>query len=85
MPNVLGYIGESLYLWAPTRLYKQPLNCPNIVQMVVPITKPDYYELDFLVPKTSLILKTMVFINKIENAMKITVYLCLLLPPEDRD
>ena len=32
--NVLGYIRESLHLHTPTRLYKQPLDRPNITQMV---------------------------------------------------
>lgn len=53
--------------------------------MVAPITKFGYHELDFLVHKTGLILKTMVFENKIDNIVKIAAYLHLLLPPEDRD
>lgn len=85
MPNVLGYIEELLYLQIPTYLYKQPLNCPNIVQMVVSITKPDYHELDFLVLKIGLISKTIVFVNNIDNVVKIVTYLCLLLLPKDRD
>ncbi len=51
--------------------------------MVAPITKPRYCELDFLVPKTGLILKTMVFVNKIDDVVKIAAYLYLLLPPEN--
>lgn len=85
IPNVLSYIGDSLYLWAPTRFYKHPLNRLNIVQLVVPITKPGYCELDFLIPKTGLIPKIMVFINKIDNAVKIAIYFYLLLLSEDRD
>lgn len=85
IPNVLDYIGESLHLWAPTRLYKQSLNCPNIIQMVISITKSGYCDLDFLIPKTGLILKIMVFVNKIDNVVKIIIYLCLLLLSEDRD
>lgn len=53
--------------------------------MIVLITKLSYYELDFLVPKTGLILKTMIFVNKINNAVKIATYFCLLLPLEDQD
>lgn len=78
-PNILGYIRELLYFWAPTHFYKQPLNCPNTIQIVAPIIKLRFSELDFLISKTGLILKIMVFINKINNAMKITTYLCLLL------
>ncbi len=85
MPNVLGYIGELLHLQAPTHFYKQPLNRPNIIQMVTLITKPSFCELDFLVPKTSLILKTIVFVNKIDNIVKIIIYFRLLLLPDDWD
>ena len=45
--------------------------------------KPGSCKLDFLVPKTGLILKIMVFVNKIDDAVKIIAYLCLLLLPED--
>lgn len=83
IPNVLGYIGELLHLWAPIRLYKQPLNCPNIIQIVTPTIKPGFCELNFLVPKTGLILKTMVFVNKIDNIVQIATYLYLLLSLED--
>ncbi len=85
MPNVLGYIGESFPFWAPTRLYKQPLNRPNIVQIVAPITQSSYRELDFLVSKIGLIPKIIVFVNKIDDAVKIAVYHRLLLLPEDQD
>lgn len=51
--------------------------------MVAPIIKPGFYKWDFLILKTSLILKTMVFVNKIDNAVKIVAYLCLLLLLED--
>lgn len=78
-PNILGYIRELLYFWASTYFCKQLLNCPNTVQIVAPIIKLRFSELDFLISKTGLILKTMVFVNKINNTMKITAYLCLLL------
>ena len=79
------YIEELLHLWAPTCLYKQPLNCLNIIQLVVPITKLGFYKLDFLDLKTGLILKTMVFVNKINDAIKNAACLYLLLPLEDQD
>lgn len=84
-PNILSYIRELLHLQAPTCFYKQPSNRPNIVQMVAPIIKPGFSELDFLILKTGLIPKTIVFVDKIDNAMKIAAYLCLLLPPENRE
>lgn len=85
IPNILGYIGELLYLRAPTRFYKQLLNRPNIVQMIAPITNPGYCELDFLVSKTGLIQKIMIFVNKIDNVVKIAAYLYMLLPIENED
>lgn len=85
MPNVLGYIGEFLHLHTPTCLYKQPLNHPNITQMVNGITKPEFEDLDFLIPKAGLISKTMVFVNKIDDAIALAACLWNLLPPEQRN
>lgn len=63
MPNILGYIRELLHFWILIYFYKQLLNCLNIIQIVALITKLDYDKLDFLVFKTSLIPKIIVFIN----------------------
>ncbi len=84
-PNVLGYIGELFHLYAPTLLYKQSLNCPNITQMVTHISKQGFGDLDYLVPKVGIIPKTMVFMEKIEDVMALAAHLQRLLPPEDRD
>ncbi len=84
-PNVLGYIRESLHLHAPTPLYKQPLDRPNITQMVTHISKQGFGDLDYLVPKVGIIPKTMVFMEKIEDVMALAAHLRRLLPPEDRD
>lgn len=81
--NVLSYIKKLLYFLVPTCFYKQPLNYSNIIQMVAPIIKPRFNKLDFLIFKTSLIPKIMVFVNKINNIMKITAYFCLLLLPKN--
>lgn len=78
-PNILSNIRELLYFLAATHLCKQPLNHPNIVQIVIPIIKLGFNKLDFLIYKTGLIQKTMVFVNKINNTMIMTAYLCLLL------
>lgn len=50
---------------------------------MAPITKSDYCELNFLVLKTSLIPKTIVFMNKIDNIVKIVAYFYLLLSTEN--
>ncbi len=83
--NVLGYIGELLHLHAPTLFYKQPLDCPNITQMVTHISKQWFGDLDYLVPKVGIILKTMIFWKKIEDVMALAAHFQRLLPPEDRD
>lgn len=83
--NVLGYIGQSLHLHSPTQFYKQPLDWPNITQMVTNITKPGFRDLEYLIPKAGLIPKSMVFADKIDNAMAIAAYLRCLLPPKDQD
>lgn len=46
---------------------------------MVSIIKPKFSKLNFLNFKTGLILKTIVFINKINNILKIAAYYCLLL------
>lgn len=83
-PNVLGYIEKSFYLHTSTRFYKQLLDYSNITQMVNTITKPKFENLDFLIPKTGLIPKTMVFVDKIDDAITLAACLQSLLPPEQR-
>lgn len=46
---------------------------------MAPIIKAKFSELDFFIFKISLILKIIVFINKIDNIMKIATYFYLLL------
>lgn len=84
-PNVLGYIGQLLHLCSPTRLYKQSLDWPNITQMITNITNLGFHDLRFLVSEAGLILKTMLFVDKMDNAMAIAAYLRNLLPQEDRN
>lgn len=83
--NVLGYIRELFHLYALTLFYKQLLNCPNITQIVTYISKQGFNDLDYLVPKVSIISKTMVFMLKIEDVMALAAYFQKLLSPKDRD
>ncbi len=73
-PNVLEYIGESLYLYAPTLLYKQLLDRPNIIQIVTHILKQGFADLNYLIPKVGIISKTMVFMEKIADVMALAAY-----------
>lgn len=79
MPNIFNYIGEFLYLHIQTHLYKQLLDYANITQMVNTITKPGFEDLDFLILKARLIPKTMVFVDKIDNAIALAAHLRSLL------
>ena len=81
--NVLEYIYESLHLQMPVHLYKRTLDRPNITSLVKEIKQKGFKELDVLVPQTGGILdipKTMIFVDKIEDGIKIVYYLQSLLP-----
>lgn len=76
--NILNYIRTSLNLYLLVRLYKQSLNCPNITYGIAKIKKPIYKELDTFVLSIlglSAILKTMIFVNSINQGMALTKYL----------
>lgn len=79
-PNVLGYIGELFYLHSLTCLHKQPFDHPNITYIVNSITKLGFQNLDFLIFKAGLILKIIVFVNKIEENIILTAHFKNLLP-----
>ncbi len=73
MRNVLEYIHENLHLRMPVHLYKQTLDRPNITYMVKEIKQKGFKELDVLMPQTggiSDIPKTMIFVDKIEDGIK---------------
>ena len=76
--NVLNYICVSLNLRLPIRLYKQSLDHPNIIYSIAKIKKPGYKELDVFVPligDLSTILKTMIFVDSINEEMALIEYL----------
>lgn len=75
MHDILEYICESLHLQMPIYLYKQTLNRPNIIYMVKKIKQKGFKKLNILVLQIERILdipKTIIFIDKIENWLKIT-------------
>lgn len=79
-PKVLSYIRKSLYLHTLTRLYKQPLDYPNITQMIKSITKSGFKNLDFLISKARSIFKTiMAFVDEIDNVIALATYFWNLL------
>ena len=82
-PNILDYIRVSLKLPPPSRIYRLPLDRLNLKYMVYLIQKLGFQELAFFVPKdgpVGLILKIMVFVNKIEDAIRLEKYLRSRLP-----
>ena len=68
IPNILEYIRVTLKLFPPLRIYRQPLNRPNLTYIVSPIRKTGFKDLNFLIPSRSAvgkIPKTMIFVDKI--------------------
>lgn len=83
--NILGYIEKLLHLWISTHLYKQLLKYVKIIQIVTLIHKSGFCELDFLIFKTDLIPKMIVFLNRIDIIVEITNYFHLLLSPKGKN
>ncbi len=81
--NILIYIRILLKFSLPLRINKQLLNRPNLIYIMSPIRKPGYEDLAFLVPSEgaiSKISKIMIFINLIDDTIKVAKYLRLRLP-----
>ena len=80
--NVPEYICKSLLLRSPVHLYKRTLDRPNITYMVQEITKPGFSELDILLPQgggVADVPKTMIFVDSINEGIRITTYLRSML------
>lgn len=69
-PNILEYIRISLKLSPPSRIYRQPLDRPNLTYIVSRIYKTGFKDFDFLIPSRGAvgeIPKTMIFVDKIDD------------------
>lgn len=78
IPNILDYIRIFLKLLPLSRIYRLPLDRPNLKYMVYPIQKLGFWNLVFLILKdglVGLILKIMIFVNKIEDTIRLKRYL----------
>ncbi len=88
-PNTLEYVRKTLNLKTPVRLYWRPLDRPNIIYTIIPITSPGFEDLNFLIlPKISSIgniEKTMIFVNSIEKGRALAIYLQTLLLDKLKD
>ncbi len=77
-PNILEYIRVLLKLFPSSRIYRQPLDRPNLTYIVSPIRKTSFKDLDFLILSrgaVSKIPKTMIFMDKIDDTIQIVKHL----------
>lgn len=75
---ILKYIWVLLKISPPLQIYKQLFNCSNLTYIVSPIRKIRFKDLDFFIPSGDVIdeiLKIIIFIDKIDNAIQIAKYL----------
>lgn len=87
--HTLKYVRKTLNLKTPVRLYRRPLDCPNITYTIAPITSSSFKDLNFLIPlKTGgigNIEKTIIFVNSVEKDIALGKYLRSLLPNNLKD
>lgn len=78
-PYVLEYFCKSLNMYNFICLYKKPIDCPNIIQIVAKIKDlKEFDELVFFIPiasVVSIILRTMVFVNSLDKRVTLANYL----------
>lgn len=76
--NILDYIWEYLQLYSSVYLYKKLLDCTKFIYLILEIKKPGFEELIFVIFSylaTFRILKTMIFIDNIDMAGQLELYL----------
>lgn len=85
-PSILEYIRVSLKISGPSRIHRESLDRLNFTYMVMPIQKPKYNELAFLVRSGPVgnIPKTLIYVN-IDEAGDIVKFLKTKLSERIRD
>ncbi len=86
-PNILEYIRVSLKLSLPSRIYRQILDHSNLTYIVSLIRKTRFKDLDFFILSrgtVSEIPKTIIFVDKIDNAIQMAKHLRSRLPKRIR-
>ena len=76
--NILEYIQVLLKLFLPLRIYRQLLDCPNLIYIVSLIRQAGFKDLDFFISSEGAvgkIPKTRIFIDKIDNTVEMAKYL----------
>lgn len=83
-PNMLENVRKSLNMRDFVYLYKKPMDCPNIIQMIAKIKDPKKFDkLTFLVPTAGAvpaIPKIMVFVDSLNEKVMLANHLHNLLP-----
>ena len=77
-PNIMEYIWAELKFSLPLQIYRQPFDYLNLTYIVSPIRKTRFKNLDFFISSESAvskILKTIVFVDKIDDAIQMAKYL----------
>lgn len=77
-PTLFEYMQILLKFPPPARIYRQPLNRPNLTYVVAPIRKARFENLAFIIPSAgtiSDISKTMIFIDSIDEFIEMVKYL----------
>ncbi len=85
--NILEYIRVSLKLSPLLQIYRQLLDRPYLTYIVSPIHRNGFKDLDFLIPSRGAvgkIPKTIIFMNKIDDAIQMIKHLWSRLPEHIR-
>lgn len=80
--NILKYIWVSPKLFLLSQIYRQPFNQSNLIYIVSLLHKIGFKDLDFFISSENAvhkILKTMIFVDKIDNVIQIIKHLHLRL------
>ena len=87
--NTLEYVRKTLNLKTPVRLYRRPLDRPNITYTVASITSSGFEDLNFLIPPKiggiGNIEKIMIFVDSVEKDIALGKHLQSLLPNNLKD
>lgn len=78
IPNILEYIRVLSKFFLPLQISKQPLDCPNLTYIISIIRKTGFKDLDFLIlsgDAVGKISKTMIFVDKIDDAIQMVEHL----------
>ena len=85
IPNILEYIRVSLKFSQLLQIYKQLCDHPNLTYIVSLIRQAGFKAFEFFIPSgraVGKIPKTIIFVDKIDNAVEMAKYLQLKFPKQ---